>query len=54
MALGVIRVRGKKNVCKYSNAAPKGKRGKFCSCKGKKITSKAKNTKRATKRRKKR
>ena len=39
MALGVIRVRG--NLCKYSSRAPKGKRGKFCSCKGRKKTPKS-------------
>jgi hypothetical protein len=48
MALGVIRVRG--NLCKYSNHAPKRLRGKFCSCKGRKRTSKAKNTRRAKRR----
>jgi hypothetical protein len=37
VALGVIRVKG--NVCKYSSRAPnKAKRGKFTSCKGKRIT----------------
>jgi hypothetical protein len=48
MALGVIHIRG--NLCKYSNAAPKGKRGKFCKCAGKKRTSRAKNTRRARRR----
>jgi hypothetical protein len=43
MALGVIRIRG--NLCQYTGGG-KGKKGKFTTCRGKRLTGKSAGKKR--------